>query len=49
MSMQRGTMGELVPLIEQTVADNPGLPVIRRRAGLWPTWKRIAPTMLDAC
>ena len=27
VSIQRGTMGELVPLIEQTVADNPGLPV----------------------
>jgi class 3 adenylate cyclase/tetratricopeptide (TPR) repeat protein len=27
VSLLRGTMGELVPLIEQTVADNPGLPV----------------------
>jgi hypothetical protein len=27
VSLLRGTLGELVPLIEQTVADNPGLPV----------------------
>ncbi|MGC9963689.1 MAG: AAA family ATPase, partial [Acidimicrobiales bacterium] len=27
VSLLRGTMGELVPLIEQMVADNPGLPV----------------------
>ena len=27
LSLQRGTMGELVPLIEQTVTDNPRLPV----------------------
>jgi tetratricopeptide (TPR) repeat protein len=27
VSILRGTMGALVPLIEQTVADNPGLPV----------------------
>ena len=27
VSVQRGTMGELIPLIEQMVADSPGLPV----------------------
>ena len=27
VSMQRGTMGELVPLIEQAATDNPRLPV----------------------
>ena len=31
VSLQRGTMGELVPLIEQMVADNPGAPGLRRR------------------
>jgi class 3 adenylate cyclase/tetratricopeptide (TPR) repeat protein len=27
-SWQRGTMGELIPLIEQMVADNPGIPTL---------------------
>ena len=29
VSIQRGTIGELVPLIEQAVEDNPGLPTFR--------------------
>ena len=31
VSWWRGTMGSLVPLIEQTIADNPGLPVFASR------------------
>jgi class 3 adenylate cyclase len=29
VSIQRGTMGELVPLIEQAIADNPGIPTLK--------------------
>ena len=49
VSFQRGTMGELVPLIEQMVADNPGLPDVSPRRSPWPTPKRAAPTTRVAC
>ena len=48
VSVQRGTMGELVPLIEQTVADNPGLPVFAAALAA-PTRKRTAPMTHVTC
>ena len=34
ISWQRGTMGDLVPLLEQMVADSPGLPTLRAALAL---------------
>ena len=29
VSVERGTLSKLVPLIEQAIADNPGLPMLK--------------------
>ena len=49
VSYQRGTMGELVPLIKEAAADNPGSSCFRRRLWPWPTPKVTAPTTLVNC
>ena len=49
VSHQRGTLGELIPLIEQTVADNPGHPRMEARHSPWPTRRLVAPTTRVVC
>ena len=48
VSLQRGTLGELVPLIEQTAADNPGIPTFVALLAMAPQ-KVTAPMRRVSC